>query len=145
MSGQQERLQLALDAALHRYEDRVGAAFPADVELDVISSEVFYAAVYPGTDGIVVEVSTGAVDTIEETWRAALAVSKDMPEGSGIDPLGDPEHPIDMSLRWLMQHELNHYAIGHFALSGGAGLLEAELPSQNRNRCLRRTRPSLLS
>lgn len=129
MSHQETRLRNALDAALHRYEDRVGAAFPAPVRLAVLEEEAFYAAVFPEGDGILIEATTEVVDTIAETWRKALGLSADLPEGTGIDLLGDPEHPVDMALRWLMQHELNHYAIGHFALTGGAGLLEAGSPT----------------
>lgn len=125
MSQQETRLCNALDAALHRYEDRVGAVFPAPVRLEVIEDAAFYAAVFPDGDGILIEATTGGVDVITETWRKALRLSADLPEGTDIDLLGDPEHPVDMALRWLMQHELNHYAIGHFALTNGAGLLEA--------------------
>jgi hypothetical protein len=125
MSPQEARLQQALDAALHRYEERVGVSFPADVSLTVIEAEAVYAAVFPEGNGILIEASTGVVDAIDKVWREALAVSASMPEDTGIELLGDPEHPIDIALQWLVQHELNHYAIGHFALTNGAGLLEA--------------------
>ncbi|MBF9044972.1 hypothetical protein HKCCE4037_16640 [Rhodobacterales bacterium HKCCE4037] len=125
MSQQEIRLQNALDAALQRYEDRVGAAFPVAVNLAVLEDIAFYAAVFPEGDGILIEATTGVVDAIALTWHTALGISADLPEGTGIDLLGGPQHPVDMALRWLMQHELNHYAIGHFSLTDGAGLLEA--------------------
>lgn len=54
-----------------------------------------------------------------------LTASQSLPTERQIKLLGDPSHVVDVSLRWLMQHELNHYAIGHFKITGKAGLLDS--------------------
>ena len=121
---QKERSELALRAALDRYEERVGGAFPAEVQLQIFESSEFYARVYPAKDTVAIDLSMGVVDHLQSAWHRALELSSTLPPESQIRLLGHPDHAIDMSLRWLMQHELNHYAIGHFNLTGAAGLLE---------------------
>lgn len=125
VTDQEARLRDALAAALDRYGERVGSPFPADVRLEVVESDAFFAQVSMASKAVMVDVSTGVVDRIDAVWNSALEISAGLPEGKRIDLLGNPSHTADMSLRWLMQHELNHYANGHFSLTGGAALLEA--------------------
>lgn len=126
-----ERLHAALIAALERYDDRVEEPFAATPSLRVHDRSDFYARVYPLADGLGIDASTGVVEHLEQIWDKALALSDTMPPERKIELLGRPSHVVDMSLRWLMQHELNHFAIGHFKVTGAAGLLEAATTSRS--------------
>ncbi len=124
MIDQEARLRHALDAALERYTERVGEAFPHEVELRINPQDEFLAVVYPTKQCITIEATTGVVARLEEAWAATLSLSKALPSGSQIELLGRTDHVVDMALRWLMQHELNHVAVGHFQLTAGAGIIE---------------------
>ena len=78
----------------------------------------------PAKTGITIEASLAVVARIEEAWAATLNLSNALPSVSRIALLGDRDHVVDIALRWLMQHELNHVAVGHFKLSAGAGIIE---------------------
>lgn len=111
-------------SALMRYQERVGTQLPAPLKHEVASSKDFFAHIYPLYDGYGLNVSEGVVTHIQDAWARALDLSATMPPERQIQLLGNPWHAPEMSLRWLIQHELNHYAIGHFHLTGSAGLLE---------------------
>lgn len=124
MTDQEARLRHALAAALERYDDRVGEAFPHEVDLLINPSDAFLALVRPSKTGTIIETTTTVVARIEEAWAATLELSNALPSESQIAMLGDHDHVVDIALRWLMQHELNHVAVGHFKLSAGAGIVE---------------------
>jgi len=124
MTDREARLRHALAAALERYDDRVGEAFPDEVELKINPSDAFLALVRPSETGVVIEATVEVVARIEEAWAATLNLSNALPSDSQIALLGDHDHVVDIALRWLMQHELNHVAVGHFKLSAGAGIVE---------------------
>ena len=124
MTDREARLRHALAAALERYDDRVGEAFSDEVELKLNLSDAFLALVRPSETGIVIEATVEVVARIEEAWVATLNLSNALPSNSQIALLGDHDHVVDIALRWLMQHELNHVAVGHFKLSAGAGIVE---------------------
>ena len=124
MIDREARLRHALDAALERYADRVGEALPHEVELQITPLDDFLAVVYPTEQGITIKATTGVVARLEEAWDTTLALSKALPSESQIKLLGHTDHVVDIALRWLMQHELNHVAVGHFKLTAGAGIIE---------------------
>ncbi|WP_224815624.1 hypothetical protein [Hasllibacter sp. MH4015] len=123
-----ERLLAALEAALDRYDERVEVPFSASPSFRVVPNDDFRAHVFPLGDGLGIDVSSGAAVQIIEAWHKALTLSAELPEHRQIQLLGRPEHAADMSLRWLMQHELNHFAIGHFKITGSAGISDAGPP-----------------
>lgn len=124
MPDQEARLRDALNAALERYDDRVGEPFPHEVELEINPSNEFLALVFPIKTGVMIEVTEAVVARIEDAWAATLALSNALPSESQIALLGDHDHVVDVALRWLVQHELNHVAVGHFTLTAGAGIVE---------------------
>ncbi len=124
MHDREARLHHALNAALERYDDRVGEPFPLEVALRVGTSDDFLALIYPTDTGVTIEATTAVVARLEEAWAATLSLSSALPLDSQIEFLGDQDHVVDIALRWLMQHELNHVAVGHFKLTGGAGIVE---------------------
>ncbi|SFA88979.1 hypothetical protein SAMN05421688_1508 [Poseidonocella pacifica] len=117
-------LRTALDSAISRYYGRVGEPFHSNVKLDPIDRPDFHAVVFPTTDGICIEASNSVVERLAAVWEKVNALSSDLPAEHQLQLLGDPDHVVDMALRWLMQHELNHAAVGHFKLTDGAALVE---------------------
>ncbi|UWR87836.1 hypothetical protein [Phaeobacter inhibens] len=128
MSEQEVWLQNVLDAAVERYNERVAAPIVATPSLRVIPTQAFYAHVFPLKEGLGIDASSGLLTHIAEAWEKALVLSRGLPINRQIELLGTESHAVEMSLRWLMQHELNHFAIGHFRITGSAGLLEAGDP-----------------
>lgn len=128
LNAQESRLQSALYAAVERFDERV-STFSATPNLRVIPKGTFYAYVFPLGEGLGIDTCTGTADQISKAWKRALDLSTKLPPERQIELLGHPDHAADMSLRWLMQHELNHFAIGHFKITGSAGLLEAGDPT----------------
>ena len=88
MIDREARLRHALDAALERYAERVGEAFPHEVELRINPQDDFLAVVYPSEQSITIEVTMGVVGRLEEAWAATLARSNALPSGSQIELLG---------------------------------------------------------
>jgi len=118
----------ALDRALARYADRVGSAFPVPVTISPIKTNAFWAVGYPVKDGLKLDVTTGALDRIQAVWEKALVLSDTLPPEQQIVLLGHPDHAVETSFSWLLQHELNHHAIGHFNYLDGMGLAEGNSP-----------------
>lgn len=118
----------ALTKALSRYADRMGAAFPVPVTISPVEIDGFWAVGYPLGEGLKLDVTTGALDRIQAVWADALALSDTLPPEQQIALLGHHDHAVETSFSWLLQHELNHHAIGHFNYLDGMGLAEGNGP-----------------
>lgn len=117
------RLQNALRSALDRYEDVMGEAFPVEPRLDVLENEPgFIAFARPDGDGVLIEVSSPVANAVEALWNDAL--SEEIMGGVAVEVGVDKETLIDLSLQWLMLHEIEHWNFGHFRINGGAALAE---------------------
>ncbi len=117
-----------LENSLSRYSGRVGEAFPVPVTISPIETDSFWAVGYPVKDGFRLEVTTGALGRIQAVWETALALSDTLPPEQQIALIGHPDHAVETSFSWLLQHELNHHAIGHFTYLDGMGLAEGNSP-----------------
>ncbi|XWN32105.1 MAG: hypothetical protein ROR55_03030 [Devosia sp.] len=117
----EDRLETAFAAALKQHEQELGEPLPNPPTLEMEATEEFSARVVPIGDGTVVRISTGTVDHLDALWSRGLDDPKllaegDIPEGYAADEL------TDVSLAWLVLHELMHVKLGHVALAGAAGL-----------------------
>ncbi len=63
-----------------------------------------------------ITVEPSFVVEIREAWQALMALSDQMPSEHRISLSGSIEDAIETSVDWLIQHEINHFAIGHFHL-----------------------------
>lgn len=117
------RLENALDAALIRFQEVMNVPFPVMPELEVLESEPqFIAYARPVGDGVLIQVSDGVVGAVDQLWSDAL---NDELMGSAVIDLDvDKDTLIDLSLQWLMHHEMEHWNMGHFGINGGAALAE---------------------
>jgi len=111
-----------------RYQERVGEAFHVPVTVSPIETSAFWAVGYPVKDGLKLDVTTGVLERIHTVWEKALALSDTLPPEQQIALLGRPDHAVETSFSWLLQHELNHHAIGHFSYLDGMGLAEGNSP-----------------
>lgn len=111
-------------AAIARYSIRTGSKFRHKVDLRIIANREFFARVELGGAEIEIAISDGSAKLLHSIWSDVLHLNRKLPEENYIRLLGHPNHVVDMGLRWLVQHELNHVAIGHFKLTDGAALFE---------------------
>lgn len=120
------RLWDALDAALERYELVMGEKFPAKATFTFDPSHDFIAQTRPIADGVEIIVSAGVVTRLMQLWSDTMQLSDDLPADNQLN-VRNVDEAIGASLMWLMLHELHHYQIGHFELTGAAGLSETGL------------------
>ncbi|WP_298976570.1 hypothetical protein [uncultured Roseobacter sp.] len=107
----------AMGAALTQYANTMGKEFPTVPRLELSSCADFEATAEIEKSDLVVTVSDGLVKTVIQFWDEACAAL-------------DMDAPADImahnSLTWLMLHELHHYELGHFDLTGKRSLTEAK-------------------
>lgn len=118
-----EVLAKALEKALDRFALVIGKAFPAKAAFTFDPSSDFIALARPMAGGVEIIVSAGVVERLSELWRDTMQLSDGLPDDKRLN-VGNVEEAIDASLMWLMLHELHHHQIGHFELTGAAGLSE---------------------
>jgi hypothetical protein len=128
VSAYQDYCAAALAKTMTRYAERVRKPFPVPVKILPIETNAFWAVGYLVKDGLQLDVTTGTLDRIQAVWAKALALSDTLPPEQQIALLGHPDHAIETSFSWLLQHELNHHAIGHFGYLDGMGLAEGNSP-----------------
>ncbi|WP_026480549.1 hypothetical protein [Ahrensia sp. 13_GOM-1096m] len=116
-------LATSLRLALSRYELCVGETLSPEPNIELLENEDFIAFAEPDGDGVRVHVSIGVVLSLTDLWQKAKAYSDSLPEEDQLN-FEDVDQAIDASLQWLMLHELHHFEMGHFKLTGGRGIAE---------------------
>lgn len=117
-----------LSKALARFEERVGDPIDVPVKITCIDENAFWALAIPLHDRVQLDVSRGALERIRDVWEKVLHLSSTLPPKQQVALLGHDDHAVETSFAWLLQHELNHYAIGHFEITDGAALAEGKSP-----------------
>ncbi len=116
-SSPSTRLDAALQDALQQYEEIMGDPFPTEVELDPIEDTQFWAVVGSlANDNIYIKASTSIVGTVETLWNKVFQNDNSLSQSPLFQGI-DIEALIHTSIMWLMHHELEHYALGHFGVS----------------------------
>ena len=110
--------------ALTMYEEAAGEPFPVPARLTVVDRPDFAASV-AGADGRI-RISTGVVLRLDELW------SRLWESGPPGDAHGEasPAERADLSLAWLLLHELMHVRLQHHRLLTGARLVEVGAPDE---------------
>lgn len=124
----QAYFEASLAKSLARYEERVGEAFPVPVKIECVSDDGFWAYAKGGSDRLKLDVSAGALDHLRRVCDTVMQLSEALPPEQRVALLDHKDHAIETSFAWLLQHELNHHAIGHFDLIDGAALAEGQSP-----------------
>lgn len=119
-----------MDTALAQIEELMGEPFGTTPHLTIEDDPDFWALAEMRGDEFHVVVGNGVVNALQELWENALdsgacVVTKD---GQVYQPAA--EDMVHVSLVWLILHELQHYDLGHFDVSGVRYL--AETPKAHR-------------
>src|SRR3546814_804664 len=117
-------LHTALDIAIRHIGEVMGEPYAVHPSLSVEEDTAFWALAEPdGIGGLYIQASTAVADGIAALWQDALRQGVVLiRDGEPLVP--DAETLSHVSLVWLMLHELSHFDLGHFALNGGAGIVE---------------------
>ncbi|NRA87890.1 MAG: hypothetical protein HRU28_10970 [Rhizobiales bacterium] len=138
-------LKLILQSALDLYRERVEEPYPVKPILDVKSDPHFWALAEPSGDTVCIRLSDGILDAVFDVWTKTQSISDQLSDSSLKLGFADVNHAIDISLRWLLLHELNHFQIGHFKINGGACLVENHRAHQFSLTSRAGIKPSLIS
>lgn len=128
LSPHQAYYDAVLEKALLRFDDRVGKPFATTVKISCVDDPDFWAFATREIDHLQLDIARGTLDRIQQVWRSSLELSAALPTRQQIVLLGHEDHAIETSFAWLLQHELNHQAIGHFDLGLVAALAEGNSP-----------------
>lgn len=123
MLNASERLDAAFETALRHYEEIMGqplAVAPRSLWTD---TPEFWAIVTPESDGYLLRITTGLVEKTAQLWADAFA-DDDFLAGAGQPVASDADQMTQVSLVWLMLHELHHIDMNHFDLTGGFAISE---------------------
>ncbi len=108
-----------MSAALSHYAKTTGDAFPTVPQLQFDPDTGFWASAEMVEQELVITVTDGLVTTVSEFWAKAVT-------DTAVNLGGSADELTHLSLTWLMLHELHHYQMGHFALTGCLSLTEAK-------------------
>ncbi|WVX47995.1 hypothetical protein ROLI_010720 [Roseobacter fucihabitans] len=125
--GQQFQLKHAFDTAFAQYQETMGEPFPVVPDFERVEDSDFWAVADMDGDMFRIRVSTGAVDMTTALWEHVLA-DEGLQGGIGLPLSATADEMIHLSLVWLMLHELHHYQMGHFEITGRLCLTEANVP-----------------
>lgn len=111
-------LEIALKAALSQYRKKMGKEFPYLPSLDIYNDAVFWALAELQGEHLSIRVGGGVVPILKNLWEDVFT-NADLIFGDEIPFLSDKVSALDMSLMWLIFHEMHHAALGHFELIHG--------------------------
>lgn len=117
-----------MDSALAQYELMTGKSIVSKPAFKVTCDDGFWALAESIDGGTRIQVSTGVVHAIDKLWRDAwMAPILFTKQGNRTRNYRDIEHnPVglaDVSIMWLLLHELMHVALEHLDILGGAHLV----------------------
>lgn len=113
-----------MGAALSQYEVTMGEEFPTVPQLLLVEDDDFWAEVEIRGETLVISVTEGLIKTVSTFWGNIIAKQDSAPEH---DPIpGTANDLIHTSLVWLLLHELHHYQMGHFDITGRLNISEAK-------------------
>lgn len=110
-------LKSAFKIALERQETSSSGTFSAEPALKVTDTDCFYAFAESDPTGPSIGVGEFIEMPIRELWERAITAGY-----PGRTPVGDL---IESSLVWLFIHEIEHFILGHFEISGQTALTES--------------------
>ncbi|NSX56895.1 hypothetical protein [Parasulfitobacter algicola] len=124
---EETRLRDALSSALHHYEEVMNTPFPGQVVLSVIDHPEFCAFAHVEAGNVHLQASTGTVSALDQLWQQALQ-NTDILQCDGQPAAVDPQALTQVSLIWLLFHELEHFGLGHFEDTQSGPMIEAASP-----------------
>lgn len=130
-----ERLEDCFARAIHLFEQSLGIAPQSPVDLKIEPAEGFDVKVSSSGDLHSLLISKGVVSEIDRIWdllwgTPVLTTGEgfEQPNLYGQKIIGF-EDLADLSLTWLLLHEIMHSEMGHLAFAPEAHLVEVGLPA----------------
>lgn len=120
-------IEEAMGAALTQYGNTMGEDFPVVPELKLVEDDDDFWADARLKDGtVVVSVTAGLINAVEKLWVDVMKQQEENGDENRDHIPGTVDDLIHTSLVWLLLHELHHYQMGHFAITGRLSLSEAK-------------------
>ncbi len=126
-TSEETRLRDALTTALQHHKEVLDTPFPGEVALTVMDHTDFCAFAHAEGDGVHLHVSTGTVHALDQFWDQVLHQTDILQRGGKLIA-DDPEALSQISLIWLLFHEMKHFGLGHFEDARCKTLIEAAPP-----------------
>ncbi|MCP3054958.1 hypothetical protein [Aurantimonas marianensis] len=117
------RLNDALDRALRHVAEVMEEPYALEVRLSVEDDAAFWAVAEPDGDGLHLTISTGVVSGLHDLWSAAFQ-DDGLLVNDGKRITDDIAFMTEVSLVFLLLHEMAHSDLDHFRFTGG-GISEA--------------------
>ena len=124
MSNAKARLAAALTTALAQVEELMGEPFALVPKLIPHEDATFWALCETEGDDLTIRVSEGAVAAVDALWAAFLATQAERSDAL----VAQSCVMADLSLVWLMLHEMQHHDLRHFEIIGRGGIAETRAP-----------------
>lgn len=118
-----ERLNDALDRALRHVAEVMEEPYALDVRLSIEDDTAFWAVAEPDGDDLHLTISTGVVSGLDDLWSAAFQ-DDGLLVIDGKRITDDIAFMTQVSLVFLLLHEMAHSDLDHFGFTGG-GITEA--------------------
>lgn len=117
-------IEEAMAAALSQFDMTTGETFPVVPQLLLVEDSDFWAEAAMNDCTLVISVTEGLIETVSTFWVRFMSQQSNEPEHD--DPIpATADELIHTSLVWLLLHELHHYQMGHFTITGRFSLSEA--------------------
>ncbi|WP_208348953.1 hypothetical protein [Pseudaestuariivita rosea] len=118
------RLDQALNTALQHYAEVMGTSFAVTPTLTVITDPQICAFADVEENTLNLHISTGTVTALDALWTTALADPAMLRLGDQ-QISNDPHNLTQLSLIWLIFHEMEHFGLRHFDEAAPLPLIEA--------------------
>lgn len=136
----QERLEKCLASAVQLFEQNLGFAPQSRVDLQISAGADFAVSVAEDGEHFTLSITQGTVAEIDRIWDL-LWETPVLTTGEGFERLAFDGQKIegfeelaDLSLTWLLLHEMMHAEMDHLAFTPEARLVEVGLPEAERKR-----------
>lgn len=136
----QERLEKCLARAVQLFEQNLGFAPQSRVDLQISADAGFAVSVAEDGEHFVLSITQGTVAEIGRIWDL-LWETPVLTMGEGFERLAYDGQKIegfknlaDLSLTWLLLHEMMHAEMDHLAFAPEARLVEVGMPEIERER-----------
>lgn len=136
----QERLENCLGRAVQLFEQNLGVAPRSRIDLQISADADFAVSVAEDGGHFILSITEATVAEIDHIWDL-LWETPVLTTGEGFERLAFDGQKIlgfetlaDLSLTWLLLHELMHAEMGHLAFAPKARLVEVGIPDVKRER-----------
>lgn len=114
-------LHSAFDAAMIRRTALVAQPLGYKVSLDIVENDEFAALIKKGDGGFTLQITTGTAQQLHDLWSDAWGSST-----LSVRAAGEALDMTEMSLTWLILHEVEHIYLRHFQIIDASFIAEGD-------------------